>query len=166
MAESEEKLRAFWWGWKKRVKELAWNSTFKKPRCGIWSHHFMANRWGKSQTVTDFLFFCSKITVNVDCSHAVKRHLLLGRKAMTNIDSVLKSADITLTTKVNLVKPMLRYESWTIKRAEHWRTDAFVLWCWRWLLRVPWIARRSSQSILKGISPEHSLKALTLKLKL
>ena len=107
------------------------------------------------ETVTDFLFFGSKITADGDCSHEIKRHLLLGRKAMTNLDSILKSRDITLPTKVHLVKamvfPVVMYgcESWTIKKAEHQRTDAFELWCWRRLLRVPWTTRRYNQSILK-----------------
>ena len=114
----------------------------------------------------------SRITADGDCSHAIKRCLLLGRKAMTNLDSILKSRDITLPTKVRLVKamifPVVMYgcESWTIKKAECWRIDAFELWCWRRLLRVPWTARRSNQSILKEISPEYSLEELMLKLKL
>ena len=114
----------------------------------------------------------SKITADGDCSHEIKRHLLLGRKAMTNLDSILKSGDITWLTKVHLVKamvfPVVIYgcESWTIKKVEHQRVDAFELWCWRRLLRVPWTARRSTQSILKEISPEYSLEGLMLKLKL
>ena len=124
------------------------------------------------ETVTDLIYFGSKITADGDCSHEIKIHLLLGRKAMTNLDSMLKSRDITLPTKVHLVKamvsPVVMYgcESWTIKKAEHRRVDAFELWCWRRLLRVPWTARRSSQSILKEISPENSLEGLMLKLKL
>ena len=124
------------------------------------------------ETVTDFILGGSKIIADGDCSHEIKRHLLLGRKAMTKLDSLLKSRDITLPTKVRLVKamvfPALMYgcESWTIKKAEHQRIDAFELWCWRRLLRVPWTARRSNQSILKEISPEHSLERLMLKLKL
>ena len=124
------------------------------------------------ETVTDFIFMGSKITADGDCSHETKRHVLLGRKVITNLKSILKSRDITLPTKVHLVKvmvfPIVMYgcESWTIKKAEHGRIDAFELWCWRRLLRVPWTARRSSQSILKGISPEYSLKGLMLKLKL
>ena len=119
------------------------------------------------ETVTDFIFLGSKITANGDCSHEIKRPLLLGRRAMTNLDSLLKSRDITLPTKACLVKAMVLpvvmcgCESWTIKKAEHWRIDAFELWCWRRLLRVPWTARRSKHSILKEISPE-----LILKLKL
>ena len=121
---------------------------------------------------TVFIFLDSKITADGDCSHEIKRHLLLGRKVMTNLDSILKSRDITLPTKVRLVKAMVfpvvmcRYESWTIKKAEHRRIDAFEVWCWRRLLRVPWTARRSNQSILKEISPGCSLEGLMLKLKL
>ena len=124
------------------------------------------------ETVTDFILEGSKITADGDCSHEIKRHLLLGRKAMTNLDSMLKSRDITLPTKVHLVKamvfPVVMYgcESWTVKKAEWQRIDAFELWCWRRLLRIPWTARRSSQSILKEISPEYSLEGLILKLKL
>ena len=120
----------------------------------------------------DFIFLGSKVTVDSDCSHEIKRHLLLGRKAVTNLDSVLKCRDITLLTKVHLVKAMVfpvvmyRCENWTIKKAEHRRIDAPKLWCWRRLLRVPWTARRSNQSILKEINPEHSLEGLMLKLKL
>ena len=111
------------------------------------------------ETVADFIFWGSKITADGDCSHKIKRHLLLGRKVMTNLDSILKSRDFTLSTQVHLVKamvfPVVMYEieSWTIKKAEHRRIDAFELWCWRTLLRVPWTARRSNQSILKKISP-------------
>ena len=124
------------------------------------------------ETVTDFIFLGSKLTADGDCSHEIKRRLLLGRNAMTNLDSLLKSRDVTLPTKVHLVKamvfPVVTYgcESWTIKKAKHQRMDAFKLWCWRRLLRVPWTARRSNQSILKEISPEYSLEGLMLKLKL
>ena len=124
------------------------------------------------ETVTDFIFLDSKITTDGDYSHEIKRYLLLGRKAMTKQDGILKSRDITLPTKVCLVKgmvyPVVMYgcESWTIKKAEHQRIDAFEVWCWRRLLRVPWTARRSNQSILKEISPEYSLEGLMLKLKL
>ena len=124
------------------------------------------------ETGTDFIFWCSKITVGSDCSHEIKRHLLLGRKVMTNLDSILKSRDITSPTKVCLVKamifPVVMYgcESWTLKKAERQRIDVFELWCWRRLLRVPWTARRFNQSILKEISPEYSLEGLMLKLKL
>ena len=122
------------------------------------------------ETVTDFIFLGSKITADGDGSHEIKRHLLLGRKAMMNLDSILKSRDITLPTKVHIVKAMgfsvIMYESTTMKKAECQRIDAFELWCWRRLLRVPWTARRSNQSILKEISSEYSLKRLMLKLKL
>ena len=123
------------------------------------------------ETVVDFIFGGSKISADGDCSHEIKRCLLLGRKVMANLDSILKSRDITLSTKVHLVKamvfPVVMYgcESWTIKKAEHRRIDAFELWCWRRLLRVPWTARRSNQSTLKEISPGCSLEGLTLKLK-
>jgi len=124
------------------------------------------------ETVADFIFLGSKITADGDYSHEIKRHLLLGRKVMINLDSILKNRDITLSTKVHLVKtmvfPVVMYgcESWTVKKAEHQRIDAFELWCWRRLLRVPWTVRRSNQSILKEISPRCSLEGLMLKLKL
>ena len=123
------------------------------------------------ETVTDFIFLGSKIAADGDCSHEIKRCLLLGRKAMPNLDSILKSRDITLLSKVHIVKamvfPVVMYgcESWTIKKAEHQRIDAFELCCWRRLLRVPWTARRSKQSILKEINPEYSLEGLKLKLQ-
>ena len=126
----------------------------------------------KLETVADFIFLGSKIIADGDCSHGIKRCLLLGRKVMTKLDRISKNRDITLPTKVHLVKvtdfPVVMYEceSGTIKKAEHRRTDAFELWCWRRLLRVPWTARRSNQSILKEISPEYSLEGLVLKLKL
>ena len=124
------------------------------------------------ETVRDFVFWGSRITADGDCSHEIKRCLLLGRKIMTNLDSILKSRDITLSKKVHLVKamvfPVVMYgcESWTRKKAEHRRIDAFELWCWRRLLRVSWTARRSNQSIIKEVSPEYSLEGLMLKLKL
>ena len=124
------------------------------------------------ETVTDFIFFGSKIPEDNDCSHEIKRCLLLGRKAMTNLDSILKSRDITLSTNIHIVRAtvfpvvMYEYESWTIKKAEHWKMNAFKLWYWWRLLRVPWTARRSNQSTLKEISPEYSLEGLMLKLKL
>ena len=123
------------------------------------------------ETMTDFIFLGSKITAVGDCCHEIKRPLLLGRKAMTNLDSILKSRDITLPTKVHLVKavffPVVVYgcENWTIKKAEHQRIDAFELWCFRRLLRVPWATKRSNKSILKEISPEYSLEGLMLKLQ-
>ena len=124
------------------------------------------------ETVSDFIFLGSKITPDGDCSHEIKRWLLLGRKVMTNLESIFRSRDITLPTKVHKVKamvfPVVMYgcESWTVKKAEHRRIDAFELWCWRRLLRVPWTARRSNQSVLKDINLEYSLKGLMLKLKL
>ena len=131
----------------------------------------MANRWGNSGN-SEKLFWGSRITADGDCSHEIKRCLFLERKAMTNLDNILKSRDITLPTKVLLVKAMVFLvvmygcESWTIKKAEHQRIDAFELWCWRRILRVPWTARRYNQSILKKISPEYSLEGLILMLKL
>ena len=132
----------------------------------------MANRWRNSGPVLDFVFLGSKITADGDCSHEIKRPLLLGKKVMNNLDSILKSRDITLLTIVHIVKAMVFLvvmyggESWTVKKAEHRRIDAFELWCWRRLLRVPWTARRSNQSILKEISPGISLEGMMLKLKL
>ena len=128
--------------------------------------------WETMETVTDFIFLGFKTTADGDCSHEIKRCLLLGRKFTTNLDSIFKSRDITLPTKVRVVKamvfPVVMYgcECWTVKKAERRRIDAFELWCWRRLLRVPWTARRSSRSILKEISPEYSLEGLMLKLKL
>ena len=124
------------------------------------------------ETVSDFILGGSKITADGDCSHDIKTHLLLGRKVLTNLDSILKSRDITLSTRVHLFKAMVfpvgmcGCENWTINKAQPWRIDAFDLWCWRRLLRVPWTARRSNQSILKEVSPEYSFKGLILKLKL
>ena len=132
----------------------------------------MANRWGNNGNSDRTSFLGSKITADDDCSHEIKRRLLLGRKVIINLDSILKSRDITLPMKVHLVKamvfPVVMYgcESWTMKKAEHRRVDGFELWCWRRLLRVPWTARRSNQSILKEISPGCSLEGLMLKLKL
>ena len=139
---------------------------------GIWSHHFMANRWGDNGN-SDRLCFLggSKTTTDCVCSHEIKRHLLLGRKVMTNIDSILKRRDITFPTKVCLVKamvfPIVMYgcDSWTMKKVEHWRTDAFELWCWRSLLRVPYTARRSNQLILKKTGPKNSFEGLMMRLK-
>ena len=128
----------------------------------------MGKQWKQWLTI----FLGSKITADGDCSHEIKRRLLLGRKVMTNLDSTLKSRDITVSTKVRLVKAMVflvvmyGYDSWAIKKAEHRKIDAFELWCWRRLLRVPWTSRRSTQSILEEISPEYSLEGLMLKLKL
>ena len=128
--------------------------------------------WEKMETVADRIFLVSKIPVDGDCSYEIRRCLLLGRKAMTNLESIFQNRDITLTTKVQIVKAlvflvvMYGCESWTKKKAEHQIIDAFELWCWRTFLRVPWTARRSNQSILKEISPEYSLEGLMLKLKL
>ena len=132
----------------------------------------MADRWGNNGNSDRLYLLGSRITTDGDCSQEMKRHLLFGRKAMTNLDSILKSRDIPLPTKVRLVKaivfPVVMYgcESWTIKKAKHQRTETFELWCWRRLLRVPWTARRSNQSILKEINPEYSLEGLMLKLNL
>ena len=132
----------------------------------------MTNRCGNSGKVSDFIFLGSKVTADGDCSHEIKRHLLLGRKVMIYLDSILKSRDIMLPTKVRLVKamvfPVVMYvcESWMVKKAEHQRIDAFEVWCWRRLLRVPWTAKRCNQSILKEISPGCSLEGMMLKLKL
>ena len=142
--------RASWWKWKRSWKSCLKTQHSENEDHGIWSHHFMGNRWGNSENSDRLYFLVSKITADGDCSHEIKRHLLLGRKVMINLDSLLKSRDISLPTKVCLVKAMVfpvvmyRCESWTIKKAERWRIDAFELWCWRRLLRVPWTARRSN----------------------
>ena len=173
MAQSEEELKSLLM----KVKVGSWKAGLK---LNIQKMKIMASSpitsWQidgeKMETVTDFIFLGSKITAAGDCSHEIKRYLLLGREAMPNLDSILKSRDITLLTKVHLIKamvfPVIMYgcESWTIKKAKHWRIDAFELWCWRRLLRVPWTARRSNQFILKEISPEYLLEGLMLKLKL
>ena len=157
---------------KEESEKVALKLNIKKTKImAIWSHHFMANWWRNSGNSGWVYFGGSKITADGNCSHEIKRCLLLGRKVMINLDSILKSRDITLSTKVCKVKamvfPVVMYgcESWTIKKAERRRIDAFKLWCWRRLLRVPWTARRSSQTILKKISPEYSLEGLMLKLK-
>ena len=132
----------------------------------------MTNRWETMETLADFIFLGSKITAVSDCSHEIKRHLLLERKAMTNLNSVLKSKYITWSTKTCIIKAvvfsvvMYGYESWAIKKAEHWRIDVFELWCWTGLLRVPWTAMISNQSVLKEINSEYALEGLMLKLKL
>ena len=173
MGEIEEKLKDLL----RRVKEKTEKAGLK---LNIWKMKIMASgpitSWQidgeKVETVNDFIFLGSKITMDGDCSPEIKRCLLLGKKAMTNLDSTLKSRDITLPTKVHLVKdmvfPAVMYgcESWTIKKAERWRIDAFKLWCWRRLWRVPWAVKRSKRSILKEINPEYSLEGLMLKLKL
>ena len=158
---------------KEESKKVGLKLNIQKTDHGIRSHHFMGNRWGNSGNSGRHSFWGgSKITTDGDCSHEIKRHLLLRRKVRTNLDSTLKSKDVTLPTKVRLVKamvfPVVMYgcESWTVKKAEHQRIDAFEVWCWRRLLRVPWTARRANQSILKEISPGISLEGMMLKLKL
>jgi len=173
MAESEEELKSLLMKMKEESEKVGLKLNIQKTKImassPITSWQIDAETMG---TVTDFIFLGSKVTADGDCSHEIKRRLFLGRKAMTNLDSILKSRDIILPTKVLLVKamdfPVVMYgcESWTIKKVECWRTDAFELWCWWRLLRVPWIARRSNQSILKEINPEYSLEGLILKLKL
>ena len=156
MAESEEELKSLLMKVKEESEKVGLKlSHSENEDHGIWSHHFMGNRWETVETVSDFILGGSKITADGDCSHEIKRRLLLGRKVMTNLDSILKIRDIILSTRVRLLKAMVfpvvmyGYESWTIKKAEHQRTDAFELWCWRRLLRVPWTSRRSNQSLLK-----------------
>ena len=173
MAESEEELKSLLMRVKEKSEKTGLTQHSKNEDQGILSHHFMANMEGeKVEAVTDFIFLESKITVDSDCSHEIKRHLLLGKKAMTNLGNVLKSRDIIFPKKVCIVNAMVfpvvmyRCESWTIKKVEHQRIDAFELWCWRRLLRVPWMAKRSKQSILKEINPEFSLEGMMLKLKL
>ena len=170
MVESEEELKSFLMKLKESEKAgLKFNIQKTKIMASVPSLQIDGE---KMKTVTDFIFLDSKITVDGDCILEVKRRWLLGRKAMANLDSILKNRHITLPTKVCLVKamvfPVVMYgcESWTIKNAEHWRIDAFELWCWRRLLWVPWTARRSNQSILKEVSPECLLEGLMLKLKL
>ena len=173
MAESEGELKSLLMKVKEESEKVGLKLNIQKTK-------IMASSpiipwqidWETMKTMRDFIFFGSKITADGDCSHEIKRHLLLGRKAMINLDSVLKSRDITLPTKVHLIKamvfPVVMYgcKNWTMKKAECRRTDAFELWCWRRLLRVPWTARRSNQSNLKKINPEYSLEGLMLKLKL
>ena len=169
MAESEEELKSLLMKVKEESEKVGLNLNIQKTK--IMASGPITSWQIDGETVADFIFLGSKITADVDCSHEIKRCLLLGRKVMTNLDGIFKSRDITLQTKVHLVKamvfPVVMYgcESWTIKKAEHRRIDAFELWCWRRLLRVPWTARRSNQSILKKISPEYSLEGLMLKLK-
>ena len=170
MAESEEELKSLLMKVKEESEKVGVKLNIQKTN--IMASGPITSWQIDGETVADFILGGSKITVNGDCSHELKRHLLLGGKVMTNLDSILKSRDITLPTKVHLVKamvfPVVMYgcESWTIKKAECQRIDAFELWCWRRLLRVPWTARRSNQSILKEISPEYTLEGLMLKLKL
>ena len=173
MAESEEELKSLLMKVKEESEKVGLKLNTQKTK--IMASSPITSRWidGETvETVADFIVGGSKITADGDCSHEIKRHLFLGRKVMTNLDSILKSRDITLSTKVPLVKAMVfsvvmyGCESWTIKKAECRRIDAFELWCWRRLLRVPWTARRSNQSILKEISPGCSSEGLMLKLKL
>ena len=172
MAESEEELKCLLMKVKEESEKVGLKLNFQKTKI-IASGPITSWQidWETVETVADFIFGGSKITADGDCSHEIKRCLLLGRKVMTNLDSLLKSRDITLPTKVRLVKAMVfpviyGCKSWTVKKAECRRIDAFVLWCWRRLLRVPWTARRSNQSILKEISPGCSLEGPMLKLKL
>ena len=172
MAESEEELKSLLVKVKDESKKVGLKLNIQKTKMRasgpITSWQIDGER---VETVADFIFLGSKIIADGDCSHEIKRHLLLGRKVMTNLDSILKSRNITLLTKVHLVKamviPVVLYgcKSWTVKEAERRRIDAFELWCWRRVLRVPWTARRSNQSILKEINPEYSLEGLLLKLQ-
>ena len=173
MAESEEKLKSFLMKVKEESEKVGLKFNIQKTKIMASSPITSWEIDGETvQTVSDFILGGSKITADGDRSHEIKRCLLLGRKVMTNLDNILKSRDITLPTEVRLVKamifPVVMYgcESWTMKKAERQRIDAFELWCWRRLLRVPWTARRSNQSILEEISPGYSLEGLMLKLKL
>ena len=170
MAESEEELKSLLMKLKEESEKVGLKLNIQKTT--IMASDPITSWQIDGETVADFIFLASKITADGDCSHEIKRHLLLGRNFMTKLISILKSRDITLPTKVCLVKamvfPVVMYgcENWTIKKGEHRRINAFELWCWRRLLRVPWTARRSNQSILKDISPGCSLEGLMLKLKL
>ena len=173
MEESEEELKSLLMKVKEESEKVGLKLIIQKAKIMASSSITSWEIDGETvETVADFIFLGSKITADGDCSHKIKRHLLLGRKVMTNLDSILKSRDITLSSKACLVRamvfPVIMYgcESWTVKKAERRRIDAFELWCWRRLLRVPWTARRSKQSILKEISPGCLLIGLMLKLKL
>src|SRR5574342_462146 len=173
MAESEEELKSLLMKVKEESEKVGLKLNIQKTKIMASGPITSWEIDGETvETVSDFIFLGSKITAHGDCSHEIKRCLLLGRKVMTNLDSTLKSRDITLPTKVRLVKAMVfsvvmyGCENWTVKKAEHQRIDAFELWYWRRLLRIPWTARRSNQSILKAISPKYSLEGLILKLKL
>ena len=172
MAEREEELKSLLMKVKEESEKVGLKLNIQKTKIMASDLSSWQTDGETMETVTDFISWAPKITADDDCSHEIKRRLLLGRKVMTNLDSILKSKDITLPTKVHLVKtmvfPVVMYgcESWTIKKAECQIIDAFELWCWRRLLRVHWTARRSNQSILKEISPEYSLEGLMLKLKL
>ena len=169
MAESEEELKSLLKKVKEESEKVGLKLNIQKTK--IMASSLITSWQMDGETVADFIFRGSQITAVGDCSHEIKRRLLLGRKVMTNLDSIFKNRDITLPTKVRLVKamvfPVVMYgcESWTVKKAELRRIDAFELWCWRRLLRVPWTARRSNRSILKEISPEYSLEGLMLNLK-
>ena len=170
MAESEEDLKSLLMKVKEESEKVGLKLNIQKTK--IMASGPITSWKIDGETVADFIFLGSKITADGDCNHEIKRCLLLGRKVMTYLDSILKSRDIILSTKVHLVKamlyPVVRYgcKSWTVKKREHRRNDAFELWCWRRLLRVPWTSRRSNLSILKEISPGCSLEGLMLKLKL
>ena len=173
MTESEEELQSLLMKVKEESEKVGLKLNIQKTKIMASGPITSWEIDGKTvETVSDFIFLGSKINVDGDCSHEIKRRSLLERKVTTNLDSIFKSRDITLSTKFHLVKamvfPVVTYgcESWTIKKAEHQRMDAYELWCWRRLLTVPWTARRSNQSILKEISPEYSLGGLMLKLKL
>ena len=173
MAESEEEVKSLLMKVKEESEKVGLKLNIQKTKIMTYGPIISWEIDGETvETVSEFIFLGSKITVSGDCSHEIKRHLLFGRKVMTNLDSILKNRDITLPTKVCLVKamvfPVVMYgcESWTVKKAEHQRIDAFELWCWRRLLRVPWTARRSNKSILNEISPGCSLEGLMQKLKL
>ena len=173
MAESEEEQKILLMKVKEESGKVGLKLDIQKTNIMAFSPNTSWQIDGETvETVTDFIFLGSKTTADGDCSHEIKRHLFLGRKVMTNLDSTLKSRGTTLPAKVRVVKamvfPVVMYgcESWTIKKAEHRTIDAFKLWCWRRVLRVPWTARRSNQSILKEISPEYSLEGLMLKMKL
>ena len=173
MAESEEELKSLLMKLKEESEKVGLKLNIQKTKITASGPITSWEIDGETmETMADFILGGCKITADVDCSHEIKRRLLLGRKVMTNLDSILYSRDITLPTKVRPVKaivfPVVMYgcESWTMKTAERQRIDAFELWCWRRLLRVPWTARRSNQSILKEINPEYSLEVLMLKLKL
>ena len=173
MAESEEELKSLLMKVKEESEKVSLKLNIQKTKIMASGPITSWEIDGETaETVSDFIFWGSKITADGDCSHEIKRRLLLGRKAMSNLDSILKSRDIILPTKVHLVKAMFfpvvtyGYESWTVKKADRRRIDVFKLWCWRRLLRVPWTARRSNQSILKESNPGISLEGVMLKLKL
>ena len=173
MAESEEELKSLWMKMKEESEKVGLKLNIQKTKIMASGSITSWQIDGQTvETVSNSIYWGSKITADGGCSHEIKRRLLLGRKVMTNVDSIFKCRDITLPTKVRLVKPMVfplvmyGCENWTVKKAEHRRIDAFELWCWRRLLRVPWTARRSTQSILKETSPGCSLEQLMLNLKL